>query len=132
MNGEEAKMTLKNKPVNPMRLYIAKKPGAEKKLLEEIRRAVKKAVPGAEETIGYGVPAFKLSGNLVFFSVFRNHVGFYPGSRTVFGAFKKELEPYEKAKGTIRFPLDKPMPLGLVGKIAKFRAQENLSRKKKG
>ncbi|HRU38847.1 MAG TPA: DUF1801 domain-containing protein, partial [Candidatus Goldiibacteriota bacterium] len=76
-------MTLKNKPVNPMRLYIAKKPGAEKKLLEEIRRAVKKAVPGAEETIGYGAPAFKLSGNLVFFSVFRNHVGFYPGSRTV-------------------------------------------------
>ncbi len=74
------------------------------------------------------MPTFKLNGNLVYFAAFKNHIGFYPTSSGV-EAFKKELSDYEVSKGTIRFPLDKPIPFGLVRKIVKFRVRENLNKK---
>ena len=92
--------------------------------LEKIRAAIRKAAPDAEETISYQMPAFILEGNLVYFAAFKKHIGFYPRT-TAIKKFKKELAPYKGAKGSVRFPLDKPIPFALISKIVKFRATEN-------
>jgi len=90
---------------------------------------IKKSAPQAEETISYQMPAFKLNGNLVYFAAFKDHIGFFPTSSGV-AAFKKELSKYATSKGTIRFPLGKPIPFDLVRKIVKFRVKENLDKTK--
>jgi len=109
--------------------YIASFPKEIQKELELIRKTIKHAAPDAEEAISYGMPSFKLHSNLVYFAAFKNHIGLYalPKSNE---AFKQELSIYKTGKGSIQFPLDKPMPVDLITKIVKFRVQENLEKMK--
>jgi len=97
--------------------------------LEELRATIRKAAPEAEETINYAIPTFTLNGNLVHFAAAKNHIGFYPAPSGI-EAFKEELSVYEGAKGSVKFPLDKPLPLSLVSKIVKFRVKENVEKTK--
>ncbi len=90
---------------------------------------IRKAAPDAEETINYQIPTFTLKGNLVHFAAFKEHIGFYP-TPTGIDKFKKELSVYEGAKGSVKFPLDQPIPFDLIDKIVKFRVKENLARAK--
>jgi len=110
--------------------YIAGFTKDKQKLLEQLRTTIRKAAPQAQETISYGMPAFKLNGMLVFFAAWKNHIGFYPTSSGI-KAFKKDLSVFNVSKGTIQFPLDKPLPKGLVTKIVKFKVKENLEKTKK-
>lgn len=110
--------------------YIQLYPQNIQVVLTELRDKIKSLVPTAEETIGYGIPTLKLNGkNLVHFAAFKNHIGFYPTPSGI-EAFKKELSIYEVAKGSIKFPLGKPLPLTLIAKIVKFRVKENLEKAK--
>ena len=109
--------------------YIAGFPKDVQAILKKIRLTIRKAAPDAEETIKYQMPTFTLKGNLVHFAAFKNHIGFYP-TPTGTEKFQKEIAVYKGAKGSIRFPLDEPIPFGLIGKIVKFRAKENLARAK--
>lgn len=118
----------KNVPKN-IDEYIAEFPKDVQKILEQVRATIKKAAPTAEEKISYGIPTFTLNGNLVHFGGFKNHVGFYP-TPTGTEAFEKELSVYKTGKGSIQFPLDKPMPLNLITKIVKFRVKKNLEKAK--
>jgi uncharacterized protein YdhG (YjbR/CyaY superfamily) len=105
--------------------YIAAFPEDIQKILRELRTTIKKSAPGAEERISYQIPTFALKGNLVHFAAYKKHIGFYPTSSGIL-AFKPELSIYEYAKGTVRFPLGKPLPLKLISKIVKYRVAENL------
>ena len=107
--------------------YIAGFPHEVQEILEKIRATIRKAAPDAEETIKYQIPTFTLKGNLVHFAAFKKHIGFYPTS-TGIEKFKNELSVYEGAKGSVKFPLDKPIPFALISKIVKFRVKENLER----
>jgi uncharacterized protein YdhG (YjbR/CyaY superfamily) len=109
--------------------YIKTFPEDIQDTLKKIRRTIQKAAPEAKEAINYQIPTFKLYGNLVHFAAFKNHIGFYPTSKAI-KVFKKELSEYELSKGTIRFPLDKPIPFSLISKITKFRVKENLGKEK--
>ena len=115
-----------NKPKN-IDEYISSFPKETQKLLELLRATIRKAAPEAEETINYGIPTFTLDGNLVHFGAYKNHIGFYPAPSGII-AFKNELSSYEGAKGSVKFPIDKPLPLNLVTKIVKFRVKENLGK----
>ncbi len=110
--------------------YIADFPDDVQEILEKIRMTIRKAAPDAEETIKYRMPTFTLKGNLVYFAAFKKHIGFYPPTSTGSAKFKKELSVYEGAKGSLKFPLDKPIPFDLISKIVKFRVRENLARAK--
>lgn len=110
--------------------YIADFPEDIQKRLEQVRATIKKAAPKAEEVIKYAIPTFVLNGNLVHFAAFKNHIGFYPAP-TGMKAFQKDLAAYKTGKGSVQFPLDKPVPLTLVTKIVKMRVQENLLKKSK-
>ena len=105
--------------------YIALFPEEIQKKLRELRETIKTSAPDAEERISYQIPTFALKGNLVHFAAYKKHIGFYPTSSAV-RAFKHELSIYEGGKGTVRFPIDKPLPLKLISKIVKFRIAENL------
>jgi uncharacterized protein YdhG (YjbR/CyaY superfamily) len=107
--------------------YIASFPEETQKILEELRATIKVAAPDAEEKISYQIPTFALKGNLVHFAAYKNHIGFYPTSSGI-QAFKKELSIYEGAKGSVKFPMDKPIPLELISKIVKFRVAENFKK----
>lgn len=107
--------------------YIAAFPKDTQTVLKKMRATIRKAAPKAEETINYQIPTFTLQGNLVHFAAFKNHIGFYPTPSGI-EKFKEELSVYEGAKGSVKFPLDKPMPYALVTKIVKFRVKENLER----
>jgi uncharacterized protein YdhG (YjbR/CyaY superfamily) len=107
--------------------YIAGFPKAVQAILQKIRTTIRKAAPDAEETIKYQMPTFTLAGNLVHFAGFKNHIGFYPVPSGI-EAFKDELSVYKQGKGSVQFPLDKPIPYGLIRKIVKFRVKENLAR----
>jgi len=105
--------------------YILTFPPETQKLLEDIRAAIRKAAPDATETISYQMPTFKLNGkNLVHFAGYKKHIGFYPVPSGMV-AFRKELSPYKQGKGSVQFPVDKPLPLDLVSEIVKFRVKEN-------
>lgn len=104
--------------------YIAGFPKEIRPLLEQVRNAVKKAVPKAEECISWGMPTYKQNGNVVHFAGHKTHVGFYPGPSGI-DAFKEELSDYKTSKGAVQFPFDKPIPLKLIAKIATYRAEEN-------
>ena len=103
--------------------YIAAYPKDIQRMLESIRSTIKKAAPHAEEAIKYAIPTFVLNGNLVHFAAFKNHIGLYPTPRGI-KEFEKELSQYKGGKGTVQFPLDKPIPLDLISRIVKFRVQE--------
>jgi uncharacterized protein YdhG (YjbR/CyaY superfamily) len=109
--------------------YIAIFPEDVQQILEQIRTAIKSSAPKAEEVISYNMPAFKYHGMLVYFAGYKNHIGFYslPSGHK---AFKKELSKYKQGKGSVQFPLDKPMPLALIKKIVKFRVKENSEKAK--
>lgn len=122
---------MKNETATPKNFqeYFAGFPAEVQVKLEELRQTINKAAPGAEEIISYKMPAFKYHGMLVFFAAFKNHIGFY-ATPTGHAAFKKELSVYKEGKGSVQFPIDKPLPLSLVSKIVKFRVNENLEKVK--
>jgi uncharacterized protein YdhG (YjbR/CyaY superfamily) len=105
--------------------YISTFPEDIQIILQKIRKTVRQSAPKAEETISYRIPTFKLNGNLVHFAAFKDHIGFFPTSSPR-RAFKKELAKYKGGKGTIQFPLDKPIPYVLIKKITRYRVKENL------
>ena len=107
--------------------YIAGFPSPVQKLLRTMRATIRKAASEAGEKIGYGIPTFTLEGNLVHFAAFNKHIGFFPGSSGI-RAFKRQLSAYKGAKGSVQFPFDKPLPLGIVTRIVKFRVTENLEK----
>jgi len=104
--------------------YIKTFPKDVQIILEKMRQTIRKAAPEAVEAISYQIPTFKLNGNLVHFGAFKNHIGFYPTSSGI-RAFKKQLTPYKGARGSVQFPIEKPIPYDLVGKIVKFRVKES-------
>lgn len=116
--------------------YIATFPKEIQKILEEVRATIRSSAPDAKEVISYQMPCFSQEGNLVYFAAWKDHIGFYPTSSGI-QAFKQELSIYKSSKGSVQFPIDKPMPLELMRKIVKYRVAENLrkaeqkSRKKK-
>jgi uncharacterized protein YdhG (YjbR/CyaY superfamily) len=110
--------------------YIAGFPKEIQGMLQKIRATVHEAAPDAKETISYQMPAFALEGVLVYFAAFKDHVGFFPTASGVVN-FQKELSAYKTSKGTIQFPLDKPVPVELIRKIVLFRVKENLAKAKK-
>jgi uncharacterized protein YdhG (YjbR/CyaY superfamily) len=107
--------------------YIETFPEDVQIILEKILQTIRKAAPEATEAFSYGIPTFKLDGRpLVYFAAWKNHIGFYPMPSAA-RAFKRELSVYKQGKGSVQFPLDKPIPYRLVNKIVKFRAREILS-----
>ena len=105
--------------------YISIFPQEVQKKLIELRATIRASAPEAEEKISYQMPTFALKGNLVHFAAYQKHIGFYPAPSGI-QEFKKELSVYEGAKGSVKFPIDKPLPLELISKIVKFRVSENL------
>jgi len=107
--------------------YIQKFPEEVAEKLTALRSLIKEVAPEAEEKINYGIPTFVLNGNLVHFAAFKNHIGFYPTPSGV-EAFKTQLSVYKVAKGSIQFPLEKPLPVHLIRQIVEFRVKENLTK----
>lgn len=103
--------------------YIRGFPASTQKLLNQIRSTIRKAAPGASEKISYGIPTFFLNENLVHFAGYDKHIGFYPGGAGI-EVFADELAAFETSKGTVRFPIDRPLPLRLVTKIVRFRVSQ--------
>ena len=120
---------MKTEPAAPQNIdeYIAGFPQDVQEILAKIRETIQEAAPDVEETISYQMPTFTLKGNLVHFAAFKKHIGFYP---TPSGTeeFQEALSIYKGGKGSVRFPLDEPIPFALISKIVKFRVQENLAR----
>jgi uncharacterized protein YdhG (YjbR/CyaY superfamily) len=108
--------------------YLEGVPQEMRDALEKLRAVIKKAAPQAVEAIGWGMPMFKLKGNLVGFAAFKEHCSFFPMSTTVMEAFEHELASYDTSKGTIRFKPGKPLPASLVKKLVKERIKENEAR----
>lgn len=125
----EKKMTTYKTTPKTIDEYIAGFPKEVQEILEKIRTTIKEAAPKGEETISYQIPTFTLKGNLVHFAAWKKHIGFYPASSGI-KEFENKLSAYEIAKGTVKFPLDKPIPYELISKIVSFRVKEkeNLDR----
>ena len=104
--------------------YIASFPKEIQKILENIRKTINASVPNATETISYQMPTFRLNGILVHFAAHKNHIGFYPTPSAI-TEFSKELGNYEFSKGSIKFPINEPIPLNLIKRIVEFRVKEN-------
>jgi uncharacterized protein YdhG (YjbR/CyaY superfamily) len=104
--------------------YINSFPRDIQKILKQVRRTIKKAAPQAEEIISYNMPLYKWNGMLVSFAAWKKHIGLYPIPKTT-GELKKKLTPYEGSKSTLKFPVDKPIPLDLITEIVKLRMKEN-------
>jgi len=107
--------------------YIATYPKDIQEILEALRATIRAAAPDAEEKIGYQMPTFALKGNLVYFAVCKQHIGFYPRSSAI-AAFQEELSGYAGAKGSVQFPLDQPLPMDLITRMVRFRVAENLGK----
>jgi uncharacterized protein YdhG (YjbR/CyaY superfamily) len=107
--------------------YIALFPPEVQEILEKIRATIHRGAPAAEETISYGIPAFRLNGILVYFAAFKKHIGLYP---PVSGdaSLEKALSRYAGEKGNLKFPLDQPIPYGLISRIVKLRVKQNLAK----
>ena len=105
--------------------YIASQPAAVQSVLTQVRAAIRKALPKAEEMISYKIPTYKLHGGAVlYFAGWKQHYSLYPAGAHFVAAFQAELAPYKVNKGTIRFPLSQPVPVKLIERVAKFRAKE--------
>ena len=111
--------------------YIAAFPPETQKVLEELRALIRAAAPGATETISYAIPTFALTGHLVHFAGYERHIGFYPTGSGV-EKFKEELKPYKSGKGSVQFPLSRPLPTGLIRRIVEFRVEENAGKSSAG
>lgn len=108
--------------------FISGYPKATQDILQELRDKIQKAAPEAQEKIAYGIPTFTFHGNLVHFSAYEKHIGFYPGSGPI-KDFARELKPYKTSKGTVQFPIDKPLPMPLITQIVKAAVKRNLAKK---
>ncbi len=109
--------------------YIASKPETLRPVLERVRATIRKALPGAEEAISYQIPAFKLNGRVVvFFAGWKEHYSIYPAGPALLAAFAEKLAGYMVSKGTIQFPLNRPVPVALISRIARFKAEEAAKR----
>lgn len=105
--------------------YIASQPEAVESVLQRLRSIIRRALPRAEEVISYQIPAYRLHGSAVlYFAGWKRHYSLYPVTGRLVEEFKDDLAPYEVSKGTIRFPLSRPVPVKLIERIAKFRAKE--------
>ena len=104
--------------------YIAEFPAETQAVLQAVRALIQTAAPDATETISYAMPTFDLRGHLVHFAAFKSHIGFYPTPAGI-EAFKEELTPYKTAKGSVQFPLEKPLPMDLIRRIVEFRVRQN-------
>ena len=124
---EEIWIPIKNK--DDISKYIASFPSEIQVLLEQVRLTINEAAPDASEVISYKMPAFKLNGILVWYAAYTRHIGFYPGASGI-AAFKDELSVYKGAKGSVQFPLDKPLPFDLITRIVKYRVNENMLKAK--
>jgi len=113
-------------PAKPRNIaeYLASLSKEKRAALQKLRKDIKVAAPKAEETISYNMPGFRLGGMLVWFAGYKNHIGFYP-KPSALKAFSKELSIYKSSKGAVQFPLDKPLPVGLITKMVKLRVKEN-------
>ena len=110
--------------------YLATQPAAVRAVLERVRGAIRRALPKAEEAISYQIPAYKVDGAVaLYFAGWKEHVSLYPVSAAMIAAFADEIAPYVASKGTLRFPLSSPVPLRLIGRIAKLRAEEALEKR---
>jgi len=110
--------------------YIAGFPDEIQLILDRVRSSIKKAAPDAEESIGYGMPAYKSHGKpLVYFAAFKNHIGFY-ATPTGHAEFARELSKYKQGKGSVQFPIDQPIPYELIARIVEFRVFENRDKAK--
>ncbi|QIL39147.1 hypothetical protein G7074_07540 [Pedobacter sp. HDW13] len=107
--------------------YIANFPAATQKLLQQVRETIQLAAPEAKEVISYGMPAFKQKGILVYFAGYTKHIGFYPTGSGI-NAFKNEFGDYKWSKGAVQFPIDQSMPLELITRITKFKAERDLEK----
>ena len=108
--------------------YLSGMPSETRAVLEELRALIRDVVPDATETISYGIPTFDLNGkHLVHFAGYARHIGFYPTGSGV-EAFQEELKPYKSGKGSVRFPIDQPLPTDLIRRIVEFRVRENAGR----
>ena len=114
-----------NKKINTIDEYINQFPVDVQDILNELRRVINENAPGAKEKISYQMPTFYLNGNLVHFAAYKSHIGFYPAPSGI-EAFKDELTGYKWAKGSVQFPIDKPIPYDLVKRIVEFRVRENI------
>jgi uncharacterized protein YdhG (YjbR/CyaY superfamily) len=116
-----------NPPAKNVDEYLAGVPKEARATLEKLRRTIKAAAPMASEGISYQMPMYKHHGMVVGFAAFKNHCSIFPGA-AVMDAYKEELKPYDTSKGTIRFPVDKPLPATLVTKLVRARIKENEAR----
>ncbi len=114
---------------NEIDTYIAAFPQETQVMLEQLRATIREAAPQAKEVLSYRMPAYKLNGMLLYFAGYKNHIGFYPMASGI-EAFKNELSGYKWAKGSVQFPLHKPLPLELITRIVIFRVNGNLQRGK--
>jgi uncharacterized protein YdhG (YjbR/CyaY superfamily) len=127
----EVKIVMAKSDFKTVDEYIAAQPDAVQATLGQVRRAIRKAMPAADEVISYKIPTYKLNGRAVlYFAGWKEHYSLYPASVPLVAAFKDELVSYKVDKGTIRFPLSQPVPVKLIEHIAKFRAQEAAARQK--
>jgi uncharacterized protein YdhG (YjbR/CyaY superfamily) len=111
--------------------YISSQPETAQVALQLVRRTLRKALPGAQEVISYKIPAYRLNGGIVlYFAGWKQHYSLYPAGERMATAFKDQLASYKVSKGTIRFPLSEPVPVKLIERIAKFRAEEAVQREK--
>jgi len=127
-NGEGVDMRTDQTAPRNIDEYIAGFPQAVQEILEKIRMTIREAAPGAEETIKYQMPTFALKGNLVHFAAWKDHIGFYPPPSTGNEKLRNELSVYQGEKGSLKFPLDKPIPFDLISRIVKLRVREDLDR----
>ena len=110
--------------------YLESFPEDIRERLAAMRTAIRRVAPGAQEKISYQMPTFYLNGNLVHFAAYAKHIGFYPTPSGI-AKFKKELSKYKNAKGSVQFPLEEPLPIGLIQRIVKYRVEENLNKNRK-
>jgi uncharacterized protein YdhG (YjbR/CyaY superfamily) len=129
--GQKTGITMAKTDFKSVDEYIAAQPETLQSLLKQMRSTIRQALPGAEEVISYKIPAYKLHGSpVLYFAGWKQHYSLYPATGRVVAAFKDDLTPYQVSKGTIRFPLSQPVPVKLIGRIAKFRVKEVAEREK--
>ncbi len=118
----------KRNPAKTIDEYLATLPKSTQEILQELRAFIHTLAPEATEAMSYGIPTFKLNGNLVHFAGYEHHIGFYPGSKAI-QVFKKEMKDYKLSKGTIQFPIDAPLPFELIKKIVAYRVEASSGKK---
>lgn len=109
--------------------FIAQFPKEVQTVLQELGALIRREAPGCTEALKYGIPTFVLSRNLVHFSAYKTHIGFYPGASGI-AHFSNKLQQYKLSKGTVRFPLGQPLPYDLIAEIVRFRVEESVAKKK--